>query len=195
MRNILCSCAALQIRLRRIDPEQILWPSCGSDCRTMPVRIEFGPQGSDLHSWKMCDFFQSQSAFELLETPSIAQLTLERLVLQEALQGCCTPKFQPKAEPFMFGFNSPSKSTTMNEFDSPSKSTTTASDIHHRYNSPATSTTTASDVSADYSGRVGGLVSQYPPEVSQYPSILGRPNFGGIVLGCIEADFCKQILI
>jgi hypothetical protein len=111
----------------------------------MPVRIEFGPQGSDLHSWKMCDFFQSQSAFELLEAPSIAQLTLERLALQEALQGCCTPKFQPKAEPFMFEFNSPSKSTTMNEFNSPSKSTTTASDIHHRYNSPATSTTTASD--------------------------------------------------
>ena len=35
------------------------------------------------------------------------------------------------------------------------------------------------------------LVSQYHPAVSQYPSILGRPNFGGLVLGCIEADFCK----
>ena len=37
----------------------------------------------------------------------------------------------------------------------------------------------------------GGLVSQYPPTVSQYPSILGRPNFRGLVLGCIEADLCK----
>ena len=46
--------------------------------------------------------------------------------------------------------------------------------------------------SAVYSGEgaPGIPVSQYPPAVSQYPSILGRPNFGGLVLGCIEADFC-----
>ena len=38
-------------------------------------------------------------------------------------------------------------------------------------------------------------VSQCPQAVFQYPSILGRPNFGGHVLGCIEAKFCVQILI
>ena len=27
--------------------------------------------------------------------------------------------------------------------------------------------------------------------VSQYPSILGKPNFGGLVFCCVKTDFCK----
>ena len=45
--------------------------------------------------------------------------------------------------------------------------------------------------------RAAGVGASIP--VSQYPSILRQavvsqypmPNFGGLVLGCIEADFCK----
>ena len=44
--------------------------------------------------------------------------------------------------------------------------------------------------STDYSGVVGGggwVVSQYRPA--------GRPNFEGLVLGSIEANFCKYYLV
>jgi hypothetical protein len=67
----------------------------------MPVRIEW-----ENVLFKDCDFFDSQSAFQLLG----AQPLTSGRQLQE-FQDCFTPKFQPKAFP-MFDFASPATSTT-----------------------------------------------------------------------------------